>query len=391
MSILTNFNNFSNKSYLKEEHHIFRKSVRKFLEKEALPYFERWEEEKLVPHSFWRKMGEQGFLCPWIDQKYGGFNADYGYSVVIREEVTKIGTGLSGTTVHSDVIVPYIDRYGKEEQKKRWLPGAVSGDIITAIAMTEPGTGSDLASVRTTAVRIGDHYIINGAKTFITNGINGNLFIVVCKTDLDAVPAYKGISLIVVEDGTPGFSKGKQLKKLGLHSSDTAELIFEDVEVPVGNLLGEENNGFYYLMEKLQQERLAMTIAAITSAERMLEITMNYVKERKVFGQSLSKFQNTQFKLAELATEIQIGRTFVDNLIQKHMAGVDIVTEVSMAKWWVSDLAKKAATECLQLHGGYGFMEEYEIARRYRDAAVGSIYGGSNEIMKVVIAKNLGL
>lgn len=391
MSILTNVNNYSEKSYLKEEHHIFRKSVRKFLEKEALPHFEQWEEEKLVPHSFWRKMGEQGFLSPWIDQKYGGFNADYGYSVVIREEVTKIGTGLSGTTVHSDVIVPYIDRYGNEEQKKRWLPGAVSGDIITAIAMTEPGSGSDLASIRTTAVRKGDHFIINGAKTFITNGINGNLFIVVCKTDLNAIPAHKGISLIVVEDGTPGFSKGKQLKKLGLHSSDTAELIFEDVEVPVGNLLGEENNGFYYLMEKLQQERLAMTIAAITSAERILEITMNYVKERKVFGQSLSKFQNTQFKLAELATEIQIGRTFVDNLIQKHMAGVDIVTEVSMAKWWVSDLAKKAATECLQLHGGYGFMEEYEIARRYRDAAVGSIYGGSNEIMKVVIAKNLGL
>ncbi|MGG1674343.1 acyl-CoA dehydrogenase family protein [Neobacillus sp. NRS-1170] len=391
MSTITALKNTSERSYLKEEHHIFRNSVRKFLEREAVPYYEQWEENKRVPSSFWKKMGENGFLCPWVDEQYGGFNADFGYSVVVLEEMTKVGSSFGGFGVHSDIIVPYIERYGTEEQKKRWFPGAVSGEIITAIAMTEPGTGSNLAGVKTTAVRKGDHYIINGSKTFITNGLNGNLFIVVCKTNPDAVPAHKGISLLVVEDGMPGFSRGKQLKKLGQHGSDTTELIFEDVAVPVENLLGEENKGFYYLMEKLQQERLVVSIGALTSAERMLEITMNYVKERTVFGSPLSKFQNTQFKLAELATEIQIGRTFIDNLIQKHMDGTDITTEVSMAKWWLTDLAKKVASECLQLHGGYGYMEEYEIARRYRDAAVGSIYAGSNEIMKVIISKNLGL
>lgn len=377
--------------YLTEEHEIFRESLRKFLEKEAYPYYEEWEKNKEVPRSFWKKLGEQGYLCPQVDEKYGGFNADFGFAVVLNEEMEKVGSGMVGIGLHSDITIPYIESYGTEEQKERWLPGAVSGDLISAIAMTEPGAGSDLQGVRTTAIADGDDYIINGEKTFITNGYSADLVVVVCKTDPNAKPAYKGISLIVVEAGTPGFKKGKKLDKLGQHANDTSELIFEDVRVPKSNLLGEEGKGFYYLMEKLQQERLMVAIQAQAAAERMLEITMDYVKQREAFGQTISKFQNTQFKIAEMATEIKIGRTFLDQLIVDHMKQKDIVTEVSMAKWWITDLAKKVATECLQLHGGYGYMEEYEIARRYRDVTVTSIYAGSNEIMKYIIAKNLGL
>ncbi|MGG0177215.1 acyl-CoA dehydrogenase family protein [Gottfriedia acidiceleris] len=381
----------STKKYLHEEHDIFRKSLRKFLEKEAVPFYEQWEENKLVPRTFWEKMGEQGYLCPWADEKYGGMNADFGFCVVIQEELCKIGAGLGGINIHNNVIMPYIGRYGTNEQKKRWIPKASSGEIISSIAMTEPGVGSNLAGIQTTAVRKGENFIVNGTKTFISNGINTNFVIVACKTDPTASPAHKGISLIVIEEGTPGFSKGKQLKKIGQHAYDTSELIFEDAIVPVNNLLGEENKGFYHLMEKLQQERLMVCISFITFAERMLEVTLKYIKERTAFGQPISKFQNTQFKLAEIATEVQLGRTFVDNLIEKHIAGENIVTEVSMAKWWITNLAKKMAPMCLQLHGGYGYMEEYEIARMYRDTVVGSIYAGSNEIMKVIIAKNLGL
>ncbi|MFB4164213.1 acyl-CoA dehydrogenase family protein [Alteribacillus sp. JSM 102045] len=380
-----------NRELFNEDHQIFRHSLQKFLEKEAIPNFEHWEKEKSVPRSFWKKLGNQGFLCPWVDEKYGGLEADFRYSVIINEEMEKVGTGLGGIGLHNDIVMPYIDQFGTVEQKKRWFPGAVSGSLISAIAMTEPGAGSDLAAVRTTALRDGSHYIVNGEKTFITNGIQSDLVLVVCKTDPKAQPAHKGISLLMVEAGTLGFSKGKQLSKVGQHAQDTSELIFEDVKVSAYNLLGEENKGFYYLMEKLQQERLLVAIQAIASAEKMLAITMDYVKQRKAFGKPISKFQNTQFKIAEMATEIEIGRTFIDQLIQKHMKAKDIVTEVSMAKWWVTDLAKKVSTECMQLHGGYGYMEEYEIARRFRDTAVTSIYAGSNEIMKGIIAKNLQL
>jgi acyl-CoA dehydrogenase len=379
------------KSYLTNDHEIFRRSFRKFLEKEALPYFEKWEEEKCVPLQFWGKMGEQGFLCPWVDEKYGGFNADYGFSVVISEELMKVGAGLSGISLHNDIAMPYINTFGNEEQKARWLPGAVQGMIVSAIAMTEPSTGSDLAAVRTSAIRDGDHYIINGEKTFITNGYLSNLVVVVCKTDPQANPGHRGISLIVVESDTPGFSKGNKLRKVGQHTQGTSELIFDNVRVPVENLLGEENRGFYYLMEKLQQERLIVAIEAITSAERTLEITIDYVKQRTAFGKAISEFQNTQFKIAEMATEIEIGRSYVDQLIEKHMEGKSIVKEVSMAKLWTTDLLKKVSAECLHLHGGYGYMEEYEVARRFRDSVVPAIYAGTNEIMKVIIAKKIGL
>jgi acyl-CoA dehydrogenase len=374
-----------------EEHKIFRRSLRKFLEKEAVPFYEQWEEMKLIPRSFWKKMGNQGFLCPWVDEKFGGANADFGYSVIINEELERVGCGLVGINNHNDIVVPYINTFGNETQKERWIPKCITGDIITGIAMTEPGGGSDVASIRTTAIREGNYYKLNGEKTFITSGIIGDLFVVACKTDPKADPAYKGISLIVVEHDTPGFSKGRQLKKVGQHCSDTAELIFEDALVPVENLLGEEGKGFYYLMEKLQQERLLVAVGSVAQAEKMLELTIDYVKQRNAFGKPISKLQNTQFKIAEMATEIQIARTFVDDLIVNHMEGKDVVTQVSMAKWWITEMTKRVATQCMQLHGGYGYMEEYEIARRFRDVQPTTIYAGTNEIMKTIIAKRIGL
>lgn len=377
--------------YLSEEHDLFRKSLRKFLEKEAVPFFDKWEEERMIPRTFWEKMGENGFLCPNVDEKYGGANVDWGFSVIINEELERVGTSLVGVGLHNDIVVPYITSYGTEEQKERWLPKCVSGETITAIAMTEPGTGSDLANIKTTALLDGDHYVLNGQKTFITNGIHSDLVIVACKTDPKAKPSHKGVSLLVVERGTPGFSRGRKLNKVGLHSQDTAELIFEDCHVPKENLIGAEGKGFLYLMDKLQQERLVVAIAAQVAAEEMLEMTCEYVKTRKAFGKAISDFQNTQFKLVEMATEIEMGRTFVDQLIAKHMAGEEVVTEVSMAKWKITETAKQVASDCMQLFGGYGYMEEYPIARRFRDTPVSAIYAGTNEIMKTIIAKKMGL
>jgi acyl-CoA dehydrogenase len=377
--------------FFSEEHYMFRDSLRRFLEKEAVPYFEQWEEDRLIPRSFWEKMGEKGFICPWVSEEYGGMNTDFGFSVILSEELARVGAGLTGIGTHSNIIVPYIETFGSEEQKKQYLPKCVTGKTITAIAMTEPGAGSDLAKIRTTAIKDGDHYVINGQKTFITNGIHADLIVIACKTDPHENPPHKGISLIIVERNTPGFSRGRKLNKVGMHSQDTAELIFEDVRVPVTNLLGEEGKGFYYLMKKLQQERLIASVNALVAAEDMLQLTIDYVKEREVFGRPISKLQNTQFKIAEMATEIQIGRTFIDDLISKHIDAKDIVTEVSMAKWWISDMAKRVSVDCMQLHGGYGYMEEYKIARRYRDIPVSSIFAGSNEIMKVIIAKQIGL
>lgn len=370
---------------------IFRKSLRDFLQEHAAPHFEQWEEEKQVPRSFWLEMGKQGFLCPWADEQYGGSNADFHYSVVINEELSNIGAGIGGIGLHNDVVMPYIEEFGTPEQKQRWLPKSISGEIISAIAMTEPGAGSDLAGIKTTAILDGDHYIVNGEKTFITNGYSCDLAIVVVLTDPKAEPIHKGISLLAIEANTPGFSKGKKLRKVGQHANDTSELIFENCRVPKENLIGMEGLGFYYLMKKLQQERLVLAIGCIAEARRMLDITVDYVKQRKAFGRPISKFQNTQFKIAEMATQVKMGETFVKQCVADHIAGRDITTEVSMAKWWITDMAQQIAIDCMQLHGGFGYMEEYEIARRYRDVAVGSIYAGTNEIMKTIIAKNLGL
>lgn len=377
--------------YLTEEHHLFRKSFRKFLEKEAYPFYEQWEENRIIPRTFWEKMGEQGFLCPDLDEQYGGYSADWGYSVIINEELERVGSGLVGIGLHSDIVVPYLSSFGTKEQKQRWLPECAAGKLISAIAMTEPGTGSDLANIKTTAVFDGENYILNGQKTFITNGIHADLVIVACKTDPNAVPKHKGVSLLVVERSALGFSRGRKLNKVGLHSQDTAELIFEDCIVPKQNLLGEEGKGFSYLMEKLQQERLIVAIDAQVSAEEMFNETLKYVKSREAFGKPISEFQNTQFKMAEMAADIEMGRVFLDQLIARHLAQENIVTNVSMAKYKLTETARKISIECMQLHGGYGYMEEYKIARRYRDIPVASIYAGTNEIMKKIIAKNIGL
>lgn len=377
--------------YPTEEHEAFRSTVQKFLHQEAVPYFQSWEDQREVPRAFWTKMGQQGYLCPQMPEQFGGAGADFGYSAVIAEELERVGTGLTGIGLHSDVVLPYLLSYGTEEQKARWLPGCLSGEIITAIAMTEPGAGSDLAGIQTRAVRDGENYIVNGQKTFITNGIHADLVVVVCKTDPEASPPHRGISLLVLERGMPGFTRGKRLKKMGLHSQDTAELVFQDVRVPRENLLGEEGQGFRYLMERLPQERLMVGISAQTAAEEMLKETVEYVKSRTAFGRPISSFQNTQFSLVEHATEIEIGRTFLNDLITRHILGEDIMTRVSMAKWWITDMAKRVASTCVQLHGGYGYMEDYSIARRYRDIPVTAIYAGSNEIMKTIIAKRMGL
>lgn len=373
-----------------EEHKMFRNALRKMLEQEAYPHFDTWEEQRLVPRSFWRKLGENGFLCPMVEEEYGGLALDFTYSRILAEELERVGAGVAaGIALHSDIVTPYISAYGNEAQKEKYLPKSVSGEWISAIAMTESGAGSDLAGIRTTARREGDMYILNGEKTFITNGIEADYVIVVCKTDTQVTPAYKGISLLLVDTGTPGFKRGKKLEKVGMHCSDTGELIFEDAQVPAENLLGEEGKGFYYLMEKLQQERLVVAVETQIEAERCLEVTIDYVKTRQAFGKTISDFQNTQFKLAEMATEIDLGRTYVDSLTVRHVAGEDIVKEVSMAKWWISELAKRVSSQCMQLHGGYGYMEEYEIARRFRDIPVAAIYAGSNEVMKTIIAKQL--
>lgn len=373
-----------------EEHEMFRKALRKMLDKEAYPHFEQWEKDRDIPREFWLKLGENGFLCPMVSEEYGGLALDFGYSAILTEELERVGAGLaSGISLHSDIVTPYIEAYGTTAQKEKWLPKSVTGEYISAIAMTEPGAGSDLAGIQTTAKKDGEFYILNGEKTFITNGIHADYVVVVCKTDPQASRAYKGVSLLIVENGTPGFKRGKKLDKIGMHSADTGELIFEDVHVPVENLLGEENRGFYYLMEKLQQERLIVAIETQIEAECCLKLTVDYVKERKAFGSRIADFQNTQFKLAEMATEIDLGRTYVDSLITKHIAGQEIVKEVSMAKWWISEMAKRVVSDCLQLHGGYGYMEEYEIARRYRDIPVAAIYAGTTEIMKGIIAKQI--
>lgn len=374
-----------------DEHVLFRETLRKFLAKEAVPHYEQWEKDKLIPVKFWKLLGEMGFLCPQVEEAYGGLGLDFSYGVIIGEEMERVGAGLTGVGLHNDIVVPYIESFGNEAQKQRWLPGCITADVITGVAMTEPGTGSDLASIQTTAIKDGECYIINGQKTFITNGVNGNLFLVVVKTDPAAQPKHRGISLLLVEEGTPGFTKGRQLEKVGMHAQDTAELYFEDCRVPARNLLGEEGKGFSYLMEKLQQERLVVALSAQTASEDMLAMTLDYVKSRNAFGKSIGSFQNTQFKLAEIATKVELGKAFLESLIEDHLAGKEIVTKVSMAKYWITETAREVSAECMQLHGGYGYMEEYKIARRYRDIPVASIYAGTNEIMKLIIAKNMGL
>ncbi|MCX7816405.1 MAG: acyl-CoA dehydrogenase family protein [Syntrophales bacterium] len=374
-----------------EEHEIFRAAFRKFLDREIKPHIETWEEQGIVPREAWKKMGQNGYLCPWLEEKYGGMGAGFEYSVVIIEEMAYAGCHGLLAGLHSDIIVPYIHSYGTEEQKMKWLPLCTSGDVITAIAMTEPNTGSDLAAIRTTAIREGDSYVINGQKTFISNGLINDLCIVAAKTNPTASPPSKGISLLLVEDGTPGYIKGRKLAKMGLHSQDTAELTFDNCRVSVSNLLGKEGEGFYYMMQKLQQERLVCSIMAQSMAEAMLDMTIQYCKQRTIFGKPISSFQHNTFKIVEMATEIELGRTFVDSLIEDHISGKDIVKKVSMAKAWVCEMANRVAYHCVQLHGGYGYMEEYPICRYARDIRVFPIFAGTTEVMKVIVGRLMGL
>jgi acyl-CoA dehydrogenase len=374
-----------------EEHELFRQQVRKFVEKEVAPKVEHWNARGMSDRDTWKRAGAEGFLGVCAPVEYGGSGADFLYAAVVNEELARARAHGIMISLHSDIVLPYILEYGTQEQKRRWAPGAISGDVILGIAMTEPGTGSDLANVQTTARRDGDHYVLNGAKTFISNGQIGDLFVVVVKTDPQAKPAHSGVSLVLVEAGTPGFVKGKKLDKLGLRGQDTSELFFEDCRIPVSNLLGREGQGFKMLMQKLQQERLVIAITAMASCRRALDDTLAYVKERRAFGQPIAAFQNTQFTLAELWTEVEVGQAFVDRLVAAHVRGDDIVMEVSGAKFWTTDLQKRLVGACLQLHGGYGFMMETPIATDYADAAVQSIYAGTNEIMKVIIARRLGL
>ena len=375
-----------------EEHTLFRDTFRHFVEKEIVPYNEQWEKDGIVSRELWLKAGQQGFLGLAVPEEYGGSGVDdFSYSAIIAEETARVGASSAGAGMglHNDIVLPYLLTYGTEEQKQRWLPKMCAGELITAIAMTEPNTGSDLAAVKTTAVRKGDVYILNGQKTFITNGILGDVVIVVAKTAPEK--RHKGISLLVVERGMEGFTRGRKLEKMGFKAQDTAELFFENVEVPVTNLLGEEGQGFYYLMRQLAQERLNVGISAVAACETALEMTLAYCKERTAFGQPIGSFQNSRFKLAEMKTEIEIARVFVDRCIEELNARTLTPETAAMAKWWTSDLQKRVLDQCVQLFGGYGYMTEYPIARAYLDARVQSIYAGTNEIMKEIIGRSMGV
>jgi len=371
------------------EHETFRDSVRRFLEAEVKPHDERWQEQGYADKSVWKKAGENGFLCMSMPEEFGGSGADKLFSMVLMEEQARINNSSVGWGLHSEIVAPYLFNYGSDALKKKYLPKMSSGEMIGAIAMSEPGAGSDLQSIKTTALKKGDKFIVNGSKTFITNGWNCDLVIVVAKTD--PAKGAKGTSLIVVDTSMKGFAKGKRLKKMGLKGQDTAELFFDNVEVPAENLLGQENNGFIYLMQELPWERMQIAIGAAAKCEAALGWTIAYVNDRKAFGKPVASFQNTRFKLAEIATEVQVMRVFVDRcmelLLQKKL---DAAT-ASMAKLWSTDMEGKVLDECLQLHGGYGFMWEFPISQAYVDARVTRIYGGTNEIMKEVISRSLGL
>jgi long-chain-acyl-CoA dehydrogenase len=377
------------RTVFESEHEMFRDSFRKFLQEEAVPNHEQWEKDGQVSRDFWRKAGEMGYLSPTVPEAYGGVEVDFRYNAVVAEEVANFGLTGIGFGLHSDIAVPYIMAYGTEEQKQKYLPGCVNGDIVTAIAMTEPGTGSDLQAVKTNAVLSddGEHYILNGSKTFITNGQLADLVIVVAKTDPNA--GSKGTSLFLVEADSAGFVKGQNLHKIGMKAQDTSELFFQDVKVPKENLLGTKGMGFIYLMQELPQERLSVSLSAVSCAESILEQTVTYVKERKAFGSEIASFQNTQFKLAEMSSTVTMARVFIDKCLELHIdKELDPVTAAKL-KLLTTDIQCDVVDECLQLHGGYGYMWEYPVARAYADARVQKIYAGTNEIMKVIIGRSM--
>ncbi|HEY7054118.1 MAG TPA: acyl-CoA dehydrogenase family protein [Mycobacterium sp.] len=372
------------------EHDLFRESFRSFLERHVAPYHEQWEKDKVVDRGVWLEAGKQGFLGMAVPEEYGGGgDPDFRYNAIVTEEITAGRYSGLGFGLHNDVVAPYLLRLTTEEQKQRWLPGFCSGELITAIAMSEPGTGSDLQGIKTRAVRDGDSWVLNGAKTFITNGINSDLVVVVAQTDSDK--GAQGFSLLVVERGMEGFERGRKLDKIGLDAQDTAELSFDNVRVPAENLLGEEGMGFVYLMQNLPQERLSIAVMAAAAMEGVLEATLQYTKERKAFGKPIGSFQNSRFVLAELATEATVVRIMTDEFIRLHLDEKLTVEQAAMAKWYTTEAQVRLVDRCLQLYGGYGYMREYPIARAFMDSRVQTIYGGTTEIMKEIIGRSLGV
>ena len=373
-----------------EEHLMFKETVENFMKKEALPHCDKWEKAGIVDRDIWTKTGAMGMLCMDMPEEYGGMGLkDFRYNAILQEVMIGLGIGGPGFTLQNDIMAPYFEKYFTQAQKDKWLSKIISGEIITAIAMTEPDTGSDLAAMQTTAIRQGDHYILNGAKTYITNGILSDLVLVCCKTD--PTEKHKGLSILIVERGMEGFERGKNLEKIGLKAQDTAELFFRDVKVPVENILGEEGMGFYYLMHNLPQERLSIAVGAVASAHRALEDTLAYVKERKAFGRPIGKFQNSRFRMAEMKTEITIARTFLDECILELNENKLSNDKAAMAKYWTTEMAGRVIDQCLQLHGGAGYMWEYPIAKAYANQRIMRILGGTNEIMREIIGKSMGL
>ena len=371
------------------DHEVFRDAVRKFLLEEAYEQHTQWEKDGQIDRSLWNKAGTQGMLCPGVSEEYGGVGADFRYNMVVSEEVSRLGLTGIGFILHNDVTVPYLENVASEAQKQKYLPKCVSGECIVAIAMTEPGTGSDLQGIKTNAVDKGDHYLLNGSKTFITCGQQADIVLVVCRTNPDPAAGAKAFSILIVEDGMPGFERGRNLEKVGMKAQDTSELFFNDVKVPKENLLGEEGMGFIYLMRELPQERLSIAVSAVASCEAVIEETVKYVKERTAFRKSIAEFQNTQFTLAQLEAEVTAMRVFIDRcaelLVKKDLSTV----EASKAKLLATELQGKVTDQCVQLHGGYGYMWEYPVARAYADARVQRIYGGTSEVMKLIIGREL--
>jgi long-chain-acyl-CoA dehydrogenase len=371
-----------------EDHEAFRDTVRSFIKQEVVPHIDKWDEAGIVEKAIWPKAGAVGMLCPTVPEEYGGLGLDFGYNAIIDEEISYGGTAL-GFSLQSDIVVNYLVSYGSEEQKRHWLPKLVSGEVVTAIAMTEPGVGSDLQGIRTTAKKDGNHYVINGSKTYITNGQNADLILVCAKTDTEVQPAWKGVSIILVEAEREGFKRGRNLDKIGQDAADTSELFFEDVRVPMTNCLGEEGKGFIYLMSELPQERLSIAIGAQASAQRAYDETVAFVRERKAFGKPVIDFQNTRFTLADLKSKLQVGWAHLDWAIARHLKKELTAEEGAAAKLWHTEFQWEVMDKCLQLHGGAGYMNEYPIAKMWRGARVTRIFGGTSEIMKELIGRKL--
>ncbi len=372
------------------EHDAFRDAVRAFLAKQVVPFHDEWEKAGIVDRSVWLEAGKQGLLGMDVDEAYGGGGVkDFRYNCVLNEEVIAVGASGLGFSLHNDVMAPYMTELTTDEQKARWLPGFVAGELITAIAMTEPGTGSDLQGVKTYARRDGDDWVLSGSKTFITNGINADLVLVVTRTDPDA--GARGFSLLMVERGMTGFERGRNLDKVGLKAQDTAELFFDEVRVPAANLVGREGQGFIHLMENLPQERLSIAVGAVASARHVFDATLGYTKSRTAFGKPIGSFQHNRFVLAEMATELELAETYLEKAVQEHNAGRYTANDAAMAKWWTTEMQKRVIDRCVQLHGGYGYMMEYPVAKAFVDSRIQTIYGGTTEVMKEIVGRSLGV